>query len=218
LPNPKNDAAAVAEVLKGAGFAGVSVVADATHDAMIRALRAFQDEADKADWAVLYYAGHGLEIGGVNYLVPTDARLKSDRDVQDEAVSLNRVLDAITGAKKVKLVLLDACRDNPFAQQMQRTAASRGVSRGLARIDPEGSTMVVYAAKDGEVAEDGSGGHSPFAAALIHRLQQPGIEINRLFGLVTGDVMVATGNHQRPYVYGSIPLIEGAPDQFFRVQ
>lgn len=217
LPNPKNDATAVAEVFKGAGFAAVQVVTDGSRDGMIRALRAFQDEADKADWAVLYYAGHGLEIGGINYLVPIDAQLKTDRDVQDEAVSLNRVLDAITGAKKVKLVLLDACRDNPFAQQMQRTAASRGVSRGLARIDPEGSTMVVYAAKDGEVAEDGNGEHSPFAAALIHRLQQPGVEINRLFGLITGDVMVATSNHQRPYVYGSIPLIEGQPDQFFRV-
>jgi uncharacterized caspase-like protein len=218
LPNPTKDASAVADALKGAGFAGVWVVTDATREGMVRALREFQDEADKADWAVLYFAGHGLEVAGVNYLVPTDARLKVDRDVQDEALALNRVLDAIDGAKKVKIVILDACRENPFAQQMRRMSASRSVSRGLTRIDPEGRTMVVYAAKDGEVADDGNGDHSPFTAALIRRLQQPGIEINRLFGLVTGDVMLATGKRQRPYIYGSIPLIEGEPDYFFKVE
>src|SRR6202040_3831408 len=106
-----------------------------------------------------------MEIGGVNYLVPTDARLKIDRDAQDEAVSLNRVLDAVAGAKKLKLILLDACRENPFARQMRRTIASRAVTRGLTTIEPEGATLVVYAAKDGEVAEDGNGDHSPFTAA-----------------------------------------------------
>jgi tetratricopeptide (TPR) repeat protein len=215
LPNPANDAKAVADSLLAAGFAGVRVVTDATHDGMIRALRAFQDEADRADWAVVYYAGHGMEVGGINYLVPTDAHLKVDRDAQDEAVSLNRVLDAVAGARKLKLVMLDACRDNPFERQMRRTLATRAVSRGLVRVEPEGATLVVYAAKDGEVAEDGSADHSPFAAAFIKRIELPGVEINRLFRQVTGDVMQATGSHQRPFVYGSVP---GDDEFFFRTR
>jgi uncharacterized caspase-like protein len=215
LPNPTNDARGVADAFKAAGFWSVRIVADATRDAMIQALRAFQDEADAADWAVVYYAGHGMEIGGVNYLVPTDARLKVDRDAQDEAVPLNRVLDAISGAKKLKLVMLDACRENPFAQQMRRTMAMRAVSRGLARIEPDGATLVVYAAKDGELAADGTGDHSPFTTALLRRLQQPGIEINRLFRLVTGDVLLATNSRQRPFVYGSIP---GDEEFYFKLR
>jgi uncharacterized caspase-like protein len=213
LPNPKNDANGVAEALKSGGFTGVQVLADATHDAMIQALRAFESEADRADWGVAYYAGHGMEIGGVNYLMPVDGSRWSR--IQDEAISLNRVLDAVAGSKKLKLVLLDACRENPFARQMRRTIASRGISRGLTTIQPEGATVVVYAAKDGEVAEDGQGDHSPLTAALIKRLQQPDVEINKLFRLVSGDVLQATGNHQRPFVYGSIP---GEEDFFFNAR
>jgi uncharacterized caspase-like protein len=206
LPNPKKDALGIADALRASGFASVQVVTDVSRDGMIRALRGFQDQADAADWAVVYYAGHGIEVGGANYRVPTDARLKVDRDAQDEAVSLNRVLDAVAGAKKLKLVMLDACRDNPFARLMRRTITTRGeATRGLTRIEPEGATLVVYAAKDGELAEDGKGEHSPFTAALINRLPQPGVEINRLFRLVTGDVLKETGNRQRPFVYGSIP-------------
>jgi uncharacterized caspase-like protein len=153
--------------LRDEGFRTVHLVEDATRANLARALQEFQEEADSADWAVVYYAGHGIEIGGTNYLVPVDARLKSDRDAPDEAISLNRVLDAVAGAKKLKLVMLDVCRDNPFGQSMQRSLAVRSVARGLARIEPEGGTLVVYAAKDGNVAEDGAGGHSPFAAALM---------------------------------------------------
>jgi len=215
LPNPAHDASGVAESLRAAGFASVQLVTDATHDGMIQALRAFQDRADSADWAVVYFAGHGIEIGGVNYLVPTDARLAEDRDAQDEAVPLNRVLDAVAGAKKLKLVMLDACRDNPFASQMKRTLAMRAVTRGLARVEPDGATLVVYAAKDGELAADGSGNHSPFSAALINRMREPRVEINRMFRLVTGDVLEATGRRQRPFVYGSIP---GDEEFFFRTR
>jgi uncharacterized caspase-like protein len=214
LPNPTNDAKGVAEVLRNAGFNSVRVVTDATHDSMIQVLRAFQDEADTAEWAVVYYAGHGIEIGGVNYLVPTDAHLKADRDAQDEAITLNRVLDAIAGAKKLKLVMLDACRENPFAQQMRRTIVTRGISRGLTSIEPSRATLVVYAAKDGEIADDGDGEHSPFTTALIKRLQQPGVEISKLFRLVTDDVLKTTGNHQQPFVYGSLP---GEEEFYFRI-
>lgn len=215
LPNPANDARQIADALKANGFASVKLVADATRASLIAALSAFQREADRADWAVIYYAGHGMEIGGINYLIPVDARLRDDRDVQDEAVPMNRALDATANAKKLKLVILDACRDNPFLNQMKRVVATRSVTRGLAAIEPLGATLVVYAAKDGETAEDGDGKNSPFTSSLLRRMQEPGVEINRVFRLVTGDVLRATGNRQRPFVYGSLP---GEDEYYFRLR
>ena len=143
---------------------------DLTREALVSTLRAFQDEAEHADWAVIYYPGHGIEVGGTNYLIPVDARLRSDRDIPDEAVSLDRVLVATEGARKLRLVILDACRENPFVPQMRRTLASRSIGRGLARVEPEGGTMVVYSAKEGQVALDGTGGNSPFVLALLNQI------------------------------------------------
>lgn len=212
LPNPKRDAQAVASGLRNVGFKIVMVENDATRDRLIAALRAFEDEAEKADWAVIYYAGHGIEMGGVNYLVPVDARLKSDRDVQDEAVPLDRALSAAGGAKKLRLVVLDACRDNPFVAQMRRTVASRSIGRGLASIEPEGGTLVAYAAKHGQTALDGDGANSPFVSAFIKYLTTPNLEITKLFRLVRDDVMDATAGRQEPFTYGSLP---GREDFFF---
>jgi len=174
-------------------------------------LRAFARDAERADWAVVYFAGHGIEIGGVNYLIPVDARLETDRDAQFEAVALEQVLGAVEGAKKLRLVVLDACRDNPFAQRMKRTVASRSIGRGLARVEPEGGTLVAYAAKHGEIALDGEGTNSPFVTALLKHMPTPGVEINKLFRLVRDDVMTATGRRQEPFIYGSLP----AEDFFF---
>jgi len=215
LPNTTNDARAIAEVLKADGFTSVRMILDMTRASMIASLNEFQREADTSDWAVVYYAGHGMEVSGANYLVPIDARLGDDRDIQDEAVSVDRILSAVENAKKLRLVMLDACRDNPFLKRMHRSIATRSISRGLAAIEPMGATLIVFAAKDGETAEDGTGGHSPFAASLIKRLQQPTIEINKLFRLVTSDVLKATGNQQRPFVYGSLP---GEEDYYFRLR
>ena len=213
LANTTNDARAIADVLKADGFTSVRIALDMTRASMIASLNDFQREADTADWAVVYYAGHGLEVSGTNYLVPIDAKLGDDRDIQDEAVSVDRILRAVENAKKLRLVMLDACRDNPFLKKMHRSIATRSISRGLAAIEPLGATLIVFAAKDGETAEDGAGNHSPFAASLIERLQQPTIEINKLFRLVTSDVLKATGNQQRPFVYGSLP---GEEDYYFR--
>src|SRR3984893_7206896 len=213
LPNTTNDARAIAEELKAEGFTSVRIILDMNRASMIASLNDFQREADTSDWAVVYYAGHGMEVSGANYLVPIDARLGGDRDIQDEAVSVDRILSAVENAKKLRLVMLDACRDNPFLKRMHRSIATRSISRGLAAIEPSGATLIVFAAKDGETAEDGTGGHSPFAASLIRRLQQPTIEINKLFRLVTSDVLKATGNQQRPFVYGSLP---GEEDYYFR--
>jgi len=213
LANTTNDARAIAEVLKADGFTSVRIILDMNRASMIASLNDFQREADTSDWAVVYYAGHGLEVSGTNYLVPIDARLGDDRDIPDEAVSVDRILSAVENAKKLRLVMLDACRDNPFLKRMHRSIATRSISRGLAAIEPVGATLIVFAAKDGETAEDGAGNHSPFAASLINRLQQPTIEINKLFRLVTSDVLKATGNKQRPFVYGSLP---GEEDYYFR--
>jgi hypothetical protein len=205
LPNPPRDAAVLAQTLRDAGFKTVQVENDLSSEAMRRALRDFSAQAAAADWAVIYYAGHGIEIGGQNYLVPVDARLKSDRDVQFEAVPLEQVLTSIEGAKKLRLVILDACRDNPFTQQMTRSVASRSVGRGLARIEPDGGTLVAYAAKHGQVAQDGEGENSPFVSALVKHIGTPGTEINFLFRKVRDDVLAATGRMQEPFVYGSLP-------------
>ena len=212
LANPSNDAGAVARALRSIGFTTVNLTTDATREALVNNLRSFAEVADNADWAVVYYAGHGIEIGGVNYLVPVDAKLSSDRDAQFEAVSLDQVLASVAGAKKLKLVVLDACRDNPFATKMRRTDLTRSMGRGLGRVEPEGATLVVYAAKHGQTALDGTGGNSPFAQALVNRLATPDVEINKIFRLVRDDVMEATAGRQEPFTYGSLP---GKEDFFF---
>ncbi|HEY5930935.1 MAG TPA: caspase family protein [Burkholderiales bacterium] len=214
LPNPERDAALVADVLKRTGFQTVSLLTNLRKEALITALRDFAARAELADWAVVYYAGHGMEVGGVNYLVPIDARIAVDRDIGFEAVALEQVLNAAERAKKLRLVVLDACRDNPFAKQMRRTltVASRSVSSGLVAIEPEAGTLVVFAAKDGETALDGDGINSPFATAFARNLQTPGLEVRRLFDYVRDDVLEATNRKQKPFQYGSI---SGRQDFYF---
>ena len=212
LPNPARDAAAIAETLRSTGFQTVTLTSDLGRSAIIAALNKFSDAAERADWALVYYAGHGIEVGGVNYLVPVDARLRSDRDIGDEAVPLDRVLEAIEPARKLRIVILDACRDNPFLGAMRRTLATRSVGQGLARIEPEGGTLIAFAAKHGQTALDGEGQHGPFVSALVRRIATPGLEINKLFRLVHDDVLTATGRRQEPYVYGSL----SGDDFFFR--
>ncbi len=214
LTNPRRDAALVADSLKKTGFSSVTVLTDLRKDALMSALRAFAVQAEAADWAVVYYAGHGMEVGGVNYLIPVDARIAVDRDIEFEAVPLGQILNAAERAKKLRLVILDACRNNPFANKMKRTleVASRSASQGLAAVEPEAGTMVVYAAKDGEVALDGAGANSPFATALVKNLPTPGLEVRRLFDYVRDDVMDLTRRKQKPFSYGSI---SGRQDFYF---
>ncbi|MBT9289372.1 caspase family protein [Hyphomicrobiaceae bacterium 22] len=206
LDNPAKDAKLVADSLKAAGFDLVRTVSDADRSKFVAALTEFEDEADKADWAVVYYAGHGIEVDGINWLVPVDAGLKSDRSIGDEAVSLNRVLDTVQNARLMRIVILDACRDNPFAQSMKRVATRSVGTRGLARqIEPPGGTLVVYAAKGGQTAQDGAGTtNSPFATALAKTMARPAVEVRKLFGLVRDDVLALTANAQEPHVYGTL--------------
>ncbi len=205
LPNPANDAEAMALLLRNAGFDAVETRENLGINDMRRAVRDFSDRTHDADIAVIYYAGHGMEVGGTNYLVPIDATLRRDIDVSDETVSLDRMLEVMEPAKRLRLVILDACRDNPFTKSMARTMASRAIGRGLARIEPTTSdTLVAFAAKAGFTAADGDGAHSPFTTALLKYLVTPGLDVRLAFGRVRDDVLVSTSNKQEPFVYGSL--------------
>ena len=205
LTNPVNDSARIASTLKEAGFDVVDSRRDLPAAETRRALRDFADRARDADIAVVYYAGHGIEVDGANYLIPVDARLERDTDIYDEGLSLDRILIAIEPAKKLRLVILDACRDNPFSRTMKRTVASRAIGQGLAKVEPTSpNVLIAYSAKAGSTAADGDGKNSPFTAALSHHLTKPGLDVRRAFGFVRDEVLKTTGNKQEPFVYGSL--------------
>lgn len=204
LANPVNDAAAMAATFRSANFDVVESRTDLSAIEMRRALRDFSDKARDADIAVIYFAGHGIEVDGANYLIPVDAILERDGDVYDEAFALDRVLVAVEPATRLRLVILDACRDNPFSKTMKRTLASRSIGRGLAKVEPSSpNTMIAFAAKAGSTALDGDA-NSPFAAALVKYITKPGLDLRKAFGFVRDDVLKATGNKQEPFVYGSL--------------
>ena len=206
LKNPPNDVALMKAAFEGAGFDKVTTAADVGRQGMVTLLRAFEDQASDADIVVIYYSGHGLEMNGENYLVPVDAQLVSDRDVADETVTLARLMQATEGARQLRLVILDACRNNPFLARIAAHGKTRAISRGLARPAEQmtADTLVAFAAKEGTEALDGDGANSPFAQALAKRLVAPGAEIEFALRQVRDDVLAATGNRQEPFKYGSL--------------
>src|SRR5262249_1065809 len=153
--------------------------------------------------AVVFFAGHGMEVQGTNFLIPTDARLESDADIEEEAVSLVRIEKALA-ATRLRLIILDACRDNPFERTMKRTLATRAFSRGLAEVKPGSDTLIAFAAKAGSTALDGAGSHSPFTDALLKHIAIPGLDVRFAFGRVRDEVRQATANRQDPFLYGSL--------------
>ena len=212
LPNPVRDAGLIAQAFKTVGFSDVRIESNLSRDELNRALLEFSRKAAEADWAVVYYSGHGIEVSGVDYLIPVDARLQTDRDVDFETVPLALAISAVDGAKKLRMVITDACRSNPFLNQMKRTVATRSLGRGLASVEPEPGSLVIFSAKHGETALDGEGTNSPFAIALAERLGTPGLEVRRLFDLVRDDVLATTNRRQQPFAYGSL---SGSEDYFF---
>ena len=230
LVNPKKDAELVAASLRNTGFAAVTVLIDAPRAKLREALHAFAEDARTADWAVVYYAGHGVEVAGTNYLIPVDAKIASGGDLANQGVPASEIIAAEAGAKKLKLVVLDACRDNPVPPEQAPPAAVASATpvasgdaarslvrtlaqgKGLAAIKADAGTLIVFAAKEGQTALDGDGDDSPFAIAVAQRIATPGVEINKLFRLVRDDVMEATAGRQEPYTYGSLP---GREDFFF---
>ena len=195
--------APIAAMLRRLGFAEVIERYDVSRENMGRALKEFGDRAEGAEWAVVYFAGHGLEMNGATYLVPVDAELRRDTHVGDETLSLTHVQAKVDAASKLGLVILDACRNNPFLSRMVRTAgATRSIGRGLPPVEPEGNVLVADAAKHGTMAEDGSGEeHGPFTEALLAHMEEPGLEINFLFRKVRDRVPRQDGQAS-----GAVPL------------
>ena len=213
LVNPVRDAGSIAETLKGLGFQTVQVGVDLNKYDFMNALHSFSKEAESADWAIVYFSGHGLQLGGVNYLIPIDSQIDSERDVPFEAIAVDDVLLSVEAAKLLKVVILDACRNNPFITRMSKKNLTKSLEKGLVPVEPETGTLVVYAAKHGHTASDGEAfGHSPFAQALLRNITKPNIEIRKLFDLVRDDVMEATANRQQPFTYGSL---SGHHDYYF---
>lgn len=204
LPNPTKDADAIGDLFRKAGFETVNVRKDLGQVEFRRALREFQDAAEGADIAVLYYAGHAIQVRDANYMVPIDAKLVAEYDAEDEAVSLDRLLTALDPAKRLRLIILDSCRDNPFLKTIRRKIATRALSTGLAKIVPPGETLVAYAAAAGSTAEDGDGEHSPFTTALLKHIAEPGLDIRLALGRVRDDVKKMTDGRQEPFVYGAL--------------
>jgi hypothetical protein len=202
LSNPTRDARLVEEALQRAGFSDVVRVDDPNRDRFMASLRDFAERADGAEVAFVYYAGHGLEVDGTNWLVPVDARLKSDRDLDFEAVRVESVLGAIKGAR-VRIVALDACRDNPFVPKMRRVNSTRALSRGLGGVEVD-DVLLMYASAAGTTAIDGTGGNSPFARALARWLPEPGLDLRFMAGKVRDQVLAETGGTQKPYVSASL--------------
>ena len=193
LKNPVNDAADVAEALAKLDFQ-VTLKKDAGFGDMLAALRDLSRAARDAEAAVVYFAGNGIEVNGHNYLIPRDARLATAGDAQKEAIRLDTVITQLAEAK-LSLIILDACRDDPFLTG--RYGQTRGLHRGITRINPH-NTFLVYAAAPGKVAADGDGRNSPFTAAMLKHLATPGLELRHLVVRVRADVIAATAGGQVP--------------------
>ena len=202
LPNPPIDAKAMAAVLRNVGFEVVEGT-NLTRDAMTERLLEFGQKAQGADVAVFFYAGHGIAIGGTNYLLPIDADIKSEMDVKlGAAINIDLTLDQTMSDAKVKLVFLDACRDNPFAAKIKSNSATRSVSvqSGLAEMKSGEGTLIAFATGPGQTALDGQEGtNSPFTRALIAHITQPGVEIQQAMTEVRAQVNDETNKGQLPW-------------------
>ena len=200
LVNPANDIRIIAASAKQAGFDDVTIAADLAVNDFQKAMRDFRAKADGAEVAMVYYAGHGIEAQGKNWLIPTDAQLKSDLDLPYEAINLDRLMESVSGAQ-IRMVVLDSCRNNPFGRSWR--SGTRAVVNGLAGVEAD-DVLVIFAAAPGQTAADGTTGNSPFATSLAKRLPQPDVPVQLLGGLIRDDVLAATGGSQRPFVSASI--------------
>ena len=200
LANPVNDIKIIAASAKQAGFDDVTIAADLSVNDFQKAMRDFRAKADGAEVAMVYFAGHGIEAQGKNWLIPTDAQLKSDLDLPYEAINLDRLMESVSGAQ-IRMVVLDSCRNNPFGRSWR--SGTRAVVNGLAGVDAD-DVLVIFAAAPGQTAADGTSGNSPFATSLAKRLPQPDLPVQLLGGAIRDDVLKATGGSQRPFVSASI--------------
>jgi hypothetical protein len=210
LPNPANDARAVAEIVKAMGY-NVRLLIDGSEQGIRKEVRQFASDSEKADVALVFYAGHGAQVNGNNYLLPTDMDIpRTEVDIQFSSLKVDDLVNSISS--NTKIVFLDACRDNPVL--FKNIVKGRGSSpAGLAPAassnleqKPGSGIFIAYATDAGSVASDGSGKHSPFTQALLRNMQKP-ISIDDMFSLVTKEVRLVTKNAQRPYKYASLENI-----------
>jgi hypothetical protein len=199
LANPANDADDMALALKKVGFE-VIAVKNVDKRALERAMADFGRLAQEADAALVYYAGHGIQYQGLNYLMPVDAQLEDKYSINYELTRIDDVLFALSNARGVKILILDACRNNPLAERLSLRGANRDLvqTRGLARIEAPRGMVVAFATQSDQVAIDGAGRNSPFTGALLKEIEEPGIEIATLFRRVAIDVNQATSGRQLP--------------------
>ena len=197
LANTANDADSIGAALRRLGFA-VDLVIDPDRNAMESSIRNFGRKAEGAEASVFYYAGHAIEVGGQNLLVPAPANIQSDRDLRYETIDLDSVLDAVAGRSAVSLLFLDSCRDNPFSKKLLANSRAIGF-RGLGAIDAATGTLIAFATAPGKTAEDGDGQNSPFTTALLRNLERPGIEVRRMLGEVRREVRETTKGRQIPW-------------------
>jgi len=205
LKNPKNDAEAMAGALRGVGFEVVTCI-DLTHVDFAQTVSAFRKKLRGADVGLLFYAGHGLQVNGQNYLAPVDAELADETALGFEAVPLHLLLKLMERETKTNLVFLDACRDNPLARNLARSMGTRSttIGQGLAREETGLGTFIAFATQPGNVALDGEGANSPFATAMLNHIATPGLDIDLVLRRVREEVIKATNGSQVPWTNSSL--------------
>lgn len=202
LPNPANDAIDMAAALKTLGFEVISGT-DQNKRQMETLIREFGSKLANGGVGLFYYAGHGIQVNGYNYLVPVDADIPEENEVKYAAVPMNFILDKMeTANNSLNIVILDACRNNPFARSW-RNYRDIGDASGLARVTPPQGTLVIYATQPGNVASDGTGRNGLFTASLLRQIKKPNLELDPLIKALTRDVAQASGNKQYPWREGT---------------
>ena len=205
IPNPANDAADIAQALRKLGF-DVVEGRDLDKRGMEEKIREFGGKLDRADLALFFYAGHGMQVNGKNYLLPVDAKLERAGDLSLDTIEVGQVLAQMEAEKRVNLIFLDACRDNPLSRSFSRSLGTRSTSvgSGLASIQSAVGTMIAYATQPDNVALDGEGRNSPFTKALLKHIVTPNLEISALMKRVRADVLAATREKQVPWDHSSL--------------
>lgn len=217
LKNPVNDAADFARALREIGFEVIEG-RDLDRRGIEERIRTFSDKLDSAKIALFFYAGHGLQVDGRNYLVPVDARLRRPGDLALDTVDVQVVLQQMEAGQRANLVFLDACRDNPLARNLASAfgaGRSAAVGRGLSSMQSPVGTLIAFATQPDAIASDGSGRNSPFTAALVKHIRTPGTDIAILMRRVRNDVLAATGQKQVPWDHSSLTdsvVLVAAPD------
>ncbi len=198
LRNPVNDATEIAIALEKTGFTVMKSI-NATRKQMRWAIRRFGEEINKGAVGLFYYAGHGIQVAGENYLVPIGAEVSSEDEVEDECLKVSSVLRKMeTAGNRLNIIILDACRDNPFARSF------RSSGRGLAKMDAPTGSILAYATAPGSIASDGPGRNGLYTSALLKHMMAPGLEIGKLFRQARIDVVSASGKKQVPWEASSL--------------